>query len=142
MLGLVMISEHDIKSTCHKEKNRHNGKINVTCIGTYIYMHTSIYTYTRIHIHVYVCTILLAAWGILVPQPEIEPGSSAVKSRSSQTLYHQGIPNLTYILPHIYKQPYQHKNLALYFKCLLTFKLVEIKFACLWSKKPKTKHNL
>ena len=82
LLGLVMISEHDIKSICHKEKNRHNVKINLTCIGTYIYTHKSIYRHTRIHIHVYVCAILLSAWGILVPQPEIEPGSSAVKSRS------------------------------------------------------------
>ena len=61
LLCLVMISEHDIKSTCHKEKNRHNVKINLTCIGTYIYTHTSIYRHTRIHIHVYVCAILLSA---------------------------------------------------------------------------------
>ena len=77
-----------------------------------------IYTHTHTHmcVHVQVCAILITACGILVPQPEIETGPSAVKAR-----YHQGIPNLTCILPHMYKQPYQHKNLAFYFKYLLTF---------------------
>ena len=37
-----MISAQDTKSTCHKEKNRHNGKINAT-----YYVHT--------HTHTHIC---------------------------------------------------------------------------------------